>query len=81
MFFPKLKKRKNIIRMSIYKQLYQAGFDNDHSKIKELYQHKTEFYADMIAMGASSGGHSKLVEWAVNQGACFLFTIQQLNQD
>lgn len=63
--------------MSIYKQLYTAGFENDHAKIKELYQQDMKFHSDMVAMGASSGNNQQLTEWAVKQGACLLFTIQQ----
>jgi len=56
----------------------EAAKQNDKLRVEELVKQNASI--DMVLIGAHDGKHSDLCWWAIERGACLLWTIQQLQE-
>ncbi len=60
---------------SIHTRIYNAAKAGDFDTVKSLYERGGNI--DMAIMGATDGNHTTIQEWAFQNGACLLWSMQQ----
>jgi hypothetical protein len=60
---------------SIHTRIYNAAKAGDFDNVKSLYE--TGGNINMAIMGATDGNHTTIQDWAFQNGACLLWSMQQ----
>jgi hypothetical protein len=62
-------------RPSIHTLIYNSAKAGDFDNVKSLYERGGNI--DMAIMGATDGNHVTIQDWAFQNGACLLWSMQQ----